>query len=152
MFIFLLFLFFASDRSGDVLLASCAQDAYIRLWRVSKEKRNAESAVLPSGEKEDEGEELKLTGNVFTVVDKDKTSHLYTVTLESVLMGKSRQLSYSCNTTRPVYIHTRKRLWRGPPSDIMRLFYLGRIMRVEIGRINLYSINFDRAIQTNTVQ
>ena len=78
------------DASGDLLLASCAQDAYIRLWRVAaKDKATppASSATTSDGDSVDEEGELKLTGNVFGVVDERKTSHQYTVTLESVLMG-----------------------------------------------------------------
>ena len=87
-----------------MLLASCAQDAYIRLWRVSKEnacRGSAESAVSVSsvltGEGGDIGEELKLTGNEFSVVDDEKVSHKYTVTLESVLIGISNVVKNNCH-------------------------------------------------------
>ena len=81
------------DSSGDLLLASCAQDAYIRLWRIAREKTDTANVNLTivregDGEKEEEGE-LKLTGNSFTVVDDENISHQYTVTLESVLLGKT---------------------------------------------------------------
>ena len=78
------------DSSGDLLLASCAQDAYIRLWRIAREKNDTgmvDSKIVRDG-KEEEGE-LKLTGNRFTVIDSEKISHHYTVTLESVLLGKT---------------------------------------------------------------
>ena len=82
------------DGSGDLLLASCAQDAYIRLWRVARKDKATppSTSSAATGEEgdgvvdEDEGE-LKLTGNVFLAVDERKVSHQYTVTLESVLMG-----------------------------------------------------------------
>jgi hypothetical protein len=68
------------------------------LWRVArKDKATPPSTTRSSastreeiddggGMDDDEGE-LKLTGNVFLAVDERKTSHQYTVTLESVLMG-----------------------------------------------------------------
>ena len=52
---------------------------------------NAESSISPgsvSSTEEDIGE-LKLTGNSFKVTDEQKVLHQYTVTLESVLMGKA---------------------------------------------------------------
>lgn len=45
------------------------------------------TSSAPREESEDEGE-LKLTGNVFQVVDNEGTAHQFTVTLESVLMGE----------------------------------------------------------------
>ena len=92
------FSFLRLDGTGDFLLASCAQDAYIRLWRIAGNKMavegNINSAAMGEGdggkeEKSDEGE-LKLTGNLFTVVDDEKIPHQYIVTLESVLLGKTK--------------------------------------------------------------
>ena len=83
------------DGSGDLLLASCAQDAYIRLWRVARDKATSSPSSAATTEPiEDEGE-LKLTGNVFQVVNEGKAPHQYTVTLESVLMGKENNIPYS---------------------------------------------------------
>ena len=83
-----------SDKTGDLLLASCAQDSYIRLWRVTKDcniKETGDSTVSSVTTEEDEGD-LKLTGNVFSIVDDWNVTHQYTVTLESVLMGKVEAL------------------------------------------------------------
>lgn len=60
--------------SGDLLLASCSQDAYIRLWRIAMETTAIDPAV----------DELKLTSNVFSIFEGDK----FKVTVESVLIGK----------------------------------------------------------------
>ena len=65
---------FISTDTGDLLLASCAQDAYIRLWRVSME---TEVATPTSNQ------ELKLTSNIFST---DRGSK-FKVTVESVLIG-----------------------------------------------------------------
>ena len=70
----LLFIFICID-TGDLLLASCAQDAYIRLWRVSME---TEVATPTSNQ------ELKLTSNIFST---DRGSK-FKVTVESVLIGE----------------------------------------------------------------
>ena len=79
------------DGSGDLLLASCAQDAYIRLWRVTTDKATpSQNSAATSEPIKDDGE-LKLTGNIFQLMDEGKTSHQYTVTLESVLMGKGSE-------------------------------------------------------------
>ena len=78
------------DGSGDLLLASCAQDAYIRLWRVAKDKATPSTSSGATSERIEDDGELKLTGNVFQVMDEQKSSHQYTVTLESVLMGKAK--------------------------------------------------------------
>ena len=68
------------------------------MWRVAGKKRavtgDIDSATTGEGdvgkeEKSDEGE-LKLTGNLFTAVDDEKISHQYIVTLESVLLGKTK--------------------------------------------------------------
>ena len=72
---------------------------------------------MSDGDNEDEGE-LKLTGNVFEVVDEETVSHQYTVTLESVLMGKTKytfhqqlfgQIAHTC-TALLCNIDTLKRL------------------------------------------
>ena len=87
------------DGSGDLLLASCAQDMYIRLWRVAKDKDKATPSAVAATTDDDDDEngvddkgELKLTGNMFQVKDEGRPSHQYTVTLESVLMGEKNVL------------------------------------------------------------
>ncbi|NXL44969.1 ELP2 protein, partial [Podilymbus podiceps] len=59
----------------DLLLASCAQDCLIRIWKVC-----TKSKQLPKTE----DDSIRLKDNVFTVKDTDTT---YAVTLESVLAG-----------------------------------------------------------------
>ena len=88
-----------ADGSGDLLLASCAQDTYIRLWRVAKDKDKATPSAVAATTDGDDDEnsvddegELKLTGNMFQVKDEGRPSHQYTVTLESVLMGEKNAL------------------------------------------------------------
>lgn len=68
-------------ESGDLLLASCSQDASIRLWRITLVKSD-HAAIAVSGD------ELQVVGNVFNagVGGKQRT---YAATLESVLTGKS---------------------------------------------------------------
>lgn len=62
------------------LLASCSQDHYIRLWRVSREGPDRKPA--------DSGE-LKLTEDTFSLMDHDGVQRKYSVTLESVLIGNA---------------------------------------------------------------
>ena len=54
-----------SADGGDLLLASCSQDSFIRTWRISCANKIQEYNTL-----NDELEELKLTSNVFSVTDK----------------------------------------------------------------------------------
>lgn len=54
----LTWLFFLSD-CGDLLLASCSQDCFIRLWRITRDKPEESSSI-------------KLKGNIFTVSYKGK--------------------------------------------------------------------------------
>ncbi|XP_078357797.1 elongator complex protein 2-like isoform X6 [Oculina patagonica] len=72
---------FALEDGGDLLLASCSQDTFIRIWRVSLGNRIQESNTV-----QDELEELKLTSNVFSVTDKGVDKE-FSVVLESVLTG-----------------------------------------------------------------
>ena len=63
----------------DLLLASCAQDTTIRLWRITHQQQQCKQ--------QQEGvvdEELKLKGNVFLLESGTSVS----VTLESVLIGQ----------------------------------------------------------------
>ena len=60
------------------------------MWRVTKDSNIKEAGDPKTSSvtvEEDEGE-LKLTGNVFSIVDDWNATHQYVVTLESVLMGK----------------------------------------------------------------
>ncbi|XP_033124267.1 elongator complex protein 2-like [Anneissia japonica] len=62
---------------GDLLLASCGQDFFIRLWRISPEKEEA---------LDNRNEEIKIEGNTFSVMSREKTKR-FNVSLESVLLG-----------------------------------------------------------------
>ncbi|ELT98174.1 hypothetical protein CAPTEDRAFT_179061 [Capitella teleta] len=79
---------FAVDDSGDVMLASCDQEFYIRIWRISS--RNPSEVKLISEEKKNSLEkldpelEIKMTEETFALSDNDLC---YAVTLESVLHG-----------------------------------------------------------------
>ncbi|XP_022096823.1 elongator complex protein 2-like isoform X2 [Acanthaster planci] len=66
-----------ADDNGDLLVASCAQDCFIRLWRVvADHSRDA---------KQDDGE-LRLKGNKFQAAWEGDEAH-FSVVLESVLAG-----------------------------------------------------------------
>ena len=62
--------------NGDLLLASCSQDTYIRVWRLSSS----------AGDEEKDEEILQLKGNQFHVEEEGKKVD-YIVTLETVLLG-----------------------------------------------------------------
>ena len=70
-------------REGrDLLLASCSQDASIRLWRIcQQQQQDCKHKQQQEGEVE---EELKLKGNTFCLSSGATVS----VTLESVLIGR----------------------------------------------------------------
>ncbi|XP_073239641.1 elongator complex protein 2-like [Porites lutea] len=74
---------FTKEDRGDLLLASCAQDTFIRIWRVSSDNKvqEAEPEILC-----DKMPELKLTSNIFSVADKGLERE-FSVVLESVLTG-----------------------------------------------------------------
>ena len=57
--------------SGDLLLASCSQDCAIRIWRVSSSSRTS-----TQNEVEKEFDELRLTSNIFTVMDSGRVMSL----------------------------------------------------------------------------
>lgn len=67
------------------------------MWRIAGKKEavagNIDGTITGEDGRKEEEEghegELKLTGNLFTIVDDDKISHQYIVTLESVLLGKA---------------------------------------------------------------
>ena len=63
--------------SGDLLLATCSQDSFVRLWRVREKV---------SGSEQEDAEELTVKANTFGLgcCGNDRT---YTVTLEAVLIG-----------------------------------------------------------------
>ncbi|XP_071944590.1 elongator complex protein 2-like [Antedon mediterranea] len=62
---------------GDLLLASCGQDCFIRLWRISPEKDDT---------LQNQNQDIKIQGNRFSVTCQDKTKE-FMVSLESVLVG-----------------------------------------------------------------
>ena len=52
--------------SGDTLIASCGQDMFVRVWRLSKEQAKDSSAV---------DDELKVKKNSFTVSSQGNYYH-----------------------------------------------------------------------------
>nr|XP_058967609.1 elongator complex protein 2-like [Pocillopora verrucosa]XP_058967610.1 elongator complex protein 2-like [Pocillopora verrucosa] len=74
---------FALEDGGDLLLVSCSQDSFIRIWRISLSLKYPES---DSDILQDEFKELKLTSNVFSVINEGSSKD-FSVVLESVLTG-----------------------------------------------------------------
>uniref|UniRef100_A0A4W5PHV6 Elongator complex protein 2 n=1 Tax=Hucho hucho TaxID=62062 RepID=A0A4W5PHV6_9TELE len=68
---------------GDLLLASCAQDCLIRVWRL----------VAKSGTEGNTQDEhtIRMTEDVFKLTDTDASS-VFAVTLESVLAGHENKV------------------------------------------------------------
>ena len=52
--------------SGDILIASCGQDMFVRVWRLSKEQAKDSSTV---------DDELKVKKNSFTVSSQGNNYH-----------------------------------------------------------------------------
>ena len=63
---------------------------------MAKDKATPSTSSATTSEPIEDDGELKLTGNVFQVMDEQNASHPYTVTLESVLMGKAKGLLRTC--------------------------------------------------------
>ncbi|XP_038045123.1 elongator complex protein 2-like [Patiria miniata] len=68
-----------ADDTGDLLVASCSQDCFIRLWRVQAEPGKDDVVEASEGE-------LRLKGNKFHAAWEGGEAH-YSVVLESVLAG-----------------------------------------------------------------
>lgn len=75
---------FVGLDDGDILLASSAQDTFIRLWRISS--RHDVSAVKAVGELKPD-EEIKIEERIFTIESEKGTKHHFAIGLESVLLG-----------------------------------------------------------------
>ncbi|CAB1320498.1 unnamed protein product, partial [Coregonus sp. 'balchen'] len=77
---------------GDLLLASCAQDCLIRVWRL----------VAKSGPERNTQDErtIRMTEDVFTLTENDASS-AFAVTLESVLAGHENKV-YGVHWQPPV--------------------------------------------------
>ncbi|KAK6324046.1 hypothetical protein J4Q44_G00063850 [Coregonus suidteri] len=77
---------------GDLLMASCAQDCLIRVWRL----------VAKSGTEGNTQDEhtIRMTEDVFTLTDNDASS-VFAVTLESVLAGHENKV-YGVHWQPPV--------------------------------------------------
>jgi len=74
---------FAKEDGGDLLLASCAQDTFIRIWRISHDNKIHKSKA---NNVHDELQELKLTSNIFNITNRGLEKE-FSVVLESVLTG-----------------------------------------------------------------
>ena len=64
------------EDSGDVLLASCSHDTYIRLWRMTSRFEGDQGS-----------DELTLKGNTFSVGDTSWPQRLFEVRLDALLIG-----------------------------------------------------------------
>eukprot|EP00731_Ephydatia_muelleri_P007818 Em0004g156a len=69
-------LHFAQDDSGDVLLASCSHDTYIRLWRMTSRSGRDQSS-----------DDLALKGNTFSVGNSSQPLRSFEVKLDALLIG-----------------------------------------------------------------
>jgi len=58
--------------SGDLLLASCSKDCFIRIWRISSSNKNIKqsSSIDKTCSSLITEDELKLTSNLFTINDQ----------------------------------------------------------------------------------
>lgn len=76
---------FIANEDGDLLLASSAQDTFIRLWKISA--RNA--AHQPHKAVADllAGEAIKVEERIFECVVAEKDRKRFAISLESVLLG-----------------------------------------------------------------
>lgn len=63
--------------SGDLLLATCSQDSFVRLWRIREET---------SGKVQEDAEELTVKANTFGL-GCHGSARIFAVTLEAVLIG-----------------------------------------------------------------
>nr|XP_054767769.1 elongator complex protein 2-like [Lytechinus pictus] len=79
---------FTHDDDGDILLASCAQDCFIRLWRIAA---NQEQSAQDG--------EIQLKKNTFTVSHQG-SEQSYAVSLESVLAGHEQWI-YAVHWQKP---------------------------------------------------
>ncbi|KAK3739827.1 hypothetical protein QZH41_009079, partial [Actinostola sp. cb2023] len=83
---------FTLEDSGDLLLASCSKDCFIRIWRISSSNKNNKhltdniKSPITAGKLLEDLGELKLTSNLFSVNTEGKEFQ-FSVVLESVLSG-----------------------------------------------------------------
>ncbi|XP_077978293.1 elongator complex protein 2-like [Glandiceps talaboti] len=76
----------AVDDSGTLLLASCSQDCFIRIWKMTQRDPDSTNITTPSVDSLAEDEEIKLKENTFLVNHEGK-GLCYAVSLDSVLTG-----------------------------------------------------------------
>ncbi|XP_076094139.1 elongator complex protein 2-like [Mytilus galloprovincialis] len=75
---------FTIDDTGDIILASAAQDFFIRIWRFSR--RSVEDNIVKTVKELSLDEEIKMKENTFQFKIGEETV-VYAVSLESVLSG-----------------------------------------------------------------
>ncbi|CAB4015809.1 elongator complex 2-like, partial [Paramuricea clavata] len=73
---------FAHLDDDDVMLASCSQDNFIRVWRITK----VTDLVDESGVIDENMKSLELTSNKFSVISEDVSLN-YSAVLETILSG-----------------------------------------------------------------
>ncbi|XP_070565909.1 elongator complex protein 2-like [Ptychodera flava] len=91
---------FAVGADGDLLLATCSQDCFIRIWRISPRQAKTENVTGPSVDTSVD-DEIKLKENTFTVKEKGK-EFCYAASLESVLAGHDHWI-YGVHWQPPVF-------------------------------------------------
>lgn len=91
----------AVDDDGDLLIASCAQDCLIRLWRLTA-KKNIDN--------QHSGDEIKLRGNSFLWHDEDENICHFVVGLEAIMAGHENWI-YG--------VHWRPRLSNDQPLQLL---------------------------------
>ena len=88
--------------SGDLLLATCSQDSFVRLWRIREET---------SGKVQEDAEELTVKANTFGL-GCHGSARTFAVTLEAVLIGHEDWV-YSVDWHPPII-----KGWWGMGTDI----------------------------------
>lgn len=75
-------------NDDELLLASSAQDTFIRLWRISARAKNNNDRYLLKKEGLLVGDDaIQIEEKIITVIADDGTNYKYAVTVESVLLG-----------------------------------------------------------------
>lgn len=73
-------------ENGDLLLASCSQDTFVRVWRLSSRLEEEASQGRKAVADLDANEDISVKEEVFQVCD-DESKAFLVVSLETVLAG-----------------------------------------------------------------
>lgn len=77
---------FVALNDSELLLASSAQDTFIRLWKISA-RPTIKRTELKSIKLFAANDEIQIEERIFTVTTKSRSVHSYAVALESILLG-----------------------------------------------------------------